>query len=97
MCPIWNGATENTMSITEIEVKRCRNQCLIIGKVKKILQYDRDGNFVREYPSMHEAARQLGKESVHGEQNISICARGKTEKAYGYVWKFADNNDVNTI
>lgn len=64
---------------------------------KKVLQYDRNGNFVREYPSIHEAARQLGKESVHGEQNISICARGKTGKAYGYIWKFIDNNNVDTI
>jgi hypothetical protein len=59
---------------------------------KRVLQYDKNGNFVEEYPSLHEAARQLGKESVHGEQNISMCARGKTETAYGYVWKFADND-----
>lgn len=59
---------------------------------KRVLQYDKNGNFIEEYPSLHEAARQLGKESVHGEQNISACARGKTETAYSYVWKFADDN-----
>lgn len=41
----------------------------------------------------HEAARQLGKASVHGEQNILICARGITKTAYGYIWKFADEVD----
>ena len=57
---------------------------------KKVLQYDKNGNFIKEYPSAHEAARQLDKTSVHGEQNILSCARGKTKTAYGYVWKFAN-------
>lgn len=58
---------------------------------KRVLQYDKNGNFIKEYPSLYEAARQLGKDSTHGEQNISMCARGKTKTAYGYVWKFADD------
>ena len=57
---------------------------------KKVLQYDKNGNFIKEYPSAHEAARQLDKTSVHGEQNILSCARGTTKTAYGYVWKFAN-------
>lgn len=60
---------------------------------KRILQYDKNGNFIKEYPSAHEAARQLGKISVHGYQNILTCAWGKTKTAYGYIWRFADELD----
>ena len=77
--------------------KKASQSMLNNNQSKIVLQYDKKGNFIKEYPSLHEAARQLGKESVHGEQNISICARGKTETAYGYIWKFSNNNDTNTI
>ena len=77
--------------------KKASQSMLNNSQSKRILQYDKNGNFVKEYPSAHEAARQIGKALVHGNQNISMCARGKTETAYGYVWRFADNDDVNTI
>ena len=58
---------------------------------KRVSQYDKNGNFIKEYPSLHEAARQLGKAPVNGDQNISMCARGKTKTAYGYIWKFVNS------
>ena len=54
---------------------------------KPILQYDLDGNFVREWPS----ATDVGKE-VKG--NICNCLKGKLPTAYGYKWKYKD--DINT-
>jgi hypothetical protein len=64
---------------------------------KRILQYDKNGNFINEYPSAHEAARQLGKISVHGYQNILMCAWDKTKTAYGYIWKFADEKKLEEL
>ena len=46
---------------------------------KPILQFDLDGNFVREWPS----ATDVGKE-VKG--NICNCLKGKQKTAYGYLW-----------
>lgn len=50
---------------------------------KPILQFDLDGNFVREWPS----ATDVGKE-VKG--NICNCLKGKQKSAYGYKWKYKE-------
>lgn len=52
---------------------------------KKVLQYTLDGEFVREYPSIIEAARDLGCTP----QNINKCLRGKGKSAYGHTWQYA--------
>ena len=51
---------------------------------KPIIQYDLGGNFIQEYPSMHEAARCLGLK----QGGISMCCRGIAKTAYGFVWKY---------
>lgn len=54
------------------------------GTSKRIEQYDLEGNLIRTYKSLSEAARDNG----YTIQNISYCINGKTKTAYGYVWKF---------
>ena len=51
---------------------------------KPILQYDLDGNFIREWGS----ATDVGKE-VNG--NIVNCLKGRYKTAYGYIWKYKEN------
>lgn len=46
---------------------------------KPILQFDLDGNFIREW----ECAADVGSEVNKG---INNCLRGKTKSAYGYRW-----------
>ena len=53
---------------------------------KKIVQYDKRGNFIKEYPSAMEAARQIGGENYM--PNISRCANGKRKTANGYIWEW---------
>lgn len=53
---------------------------------KPILQFDLDGNFIREW----NCATDVGKEA---SRNISSCLRGKTKTAYGYVWKYKNEED----
>ena len=48
---------------------------------KPILQYDLDGNFIREW----ECAADVGKEV---RSNIVTCLKGRLKSAYGYVWKY---------
>ena len=51
---------------------------------KAVLQYDKSGNLVREWPSVSEVERQTGFAQPH----ISNCCREKYKSAYGYVWCF---------
>lgn len=56
-------------------------------KSKKVLQYDKNNNFIKEWECVAEVERTLNiKESV-----ISLCCRGiKYHKtAGGYIWKYA--------
>lgn len=46
-------------------------------------QYTKDWEFVAEYPSMQEAARQTG----YSQGFISLACNGKKELAYGHRWK----------
>ena len=48
---------------------------------KPILQYDLDGNFIREWPSATDVGNEVKTNIVH-------CLKGKQKTAYGYVWKY---------
>lgn len=50
-----------------------------------ILQYTKDGIFVKEWPSATAFGEYLGK-NVCG--NIINCIKGKMPSAYGYKWKY---------
>lgn len=54
---------------------------------KPVVQYDRQLNFVQEYPSAREAQRQTGIPNG----NIGKCCRNKTASAGGYIWKYKQN------
>ena len=52
---------------------------------KKIMQFTKSDEFIREWPSAIEASRQL----VISQGNICSCCNGKYKSAGGYVWKYA--------
>ena len=52
-------------------------------KSKQVLQYDLDGNFIKEYPSSKEAERNGFKHS-----SINLCCKGKRNTAGGYKWQY---------
>ena len=51
-----------------------------------ILQFTKSGEFVKEWPSAHEAGRQLGI----SQGNICNCLKGRYKHAGGYVWRYKD-------
>ena len=53
-------------------------------KEKPVLQYDMQNNFIAEYKSATEAARQFG----YSQGNISSCCLGKYNYAYGSIWRY---------
>jgi len=54
---------------------------------KPVGQYTTNGKFVKVWQSTREVQRQLGFSHV----NIGRVARGKQKTAYGYVWKYIDD------
>ena len=51
---------------------------------KPILQYDKDGNFIKEFPSLKQALKEVGG-------NISGCLKGTIKYASKSIWKYKNN------
>ena len=60
------------------------NEKVSNSRKKPILQYDLDGNFIREW----ECAADVGKEV---QANIVNCLKGRTKTAYGFIWKYKED------
>lgn len=51
---------------------------------KPILQYTLEGKFVREWPSMREAARAL---NISSPRDLKRCCIGERKSRAGFIWK----------
>ena len=51
---------------------------------KLVLQFSKDGEFIAEYSSIHEAERQTGC----NQGNICQCCKGNRKSAGGFIWKY---------
>lgn len=58
----------------------------LINNGKKVIQYDLQGNFIKEWGSTMEVEREL----KINNSSISKCCLGKRNKAGGYIWNFKD-------
>lgn len=56
-----------------------------------INQYDKNGKYLRTFPSLSEAYKAVCPESTSrgGISHISDVCKGKRKTAYGYIWKFS--------
>ena len=54
---------------------------------KPILQYDIEGNFLKEFESINEAARKLNIRN----DGISVCLREKQKTSAGFIWKYKED------
>lgn len=55
---------------------------------KPVVQYDLDGNVVKNWVSAAEAARVLGLYNT----NITACCKGRSNMAGGFRWKYKGEN-----
>lgn len=79
----WNTPQENTRHA----IKNNRRKLATI----KINQYDIQGNFIRQWNSMMEAAKQYNTT----KQNIWLCCNKNNRKiAVGYKWEYVDDNSL---
>ena len=55
---------------------------------KRVIMLDLDGNYIREFYTLIEAARHLGKSC---SAKIVDCCKGKRKTAYGFKWMYKVN------
>lgn len=58
---------------------------------KAILMYDKEGNFIRRFDCIGDAYEYFGKNRYCS--NITLCLRGKNKIAYGFIFKYEDEED----
>lgn len=61
------------------------------SSAKPILMYDREGNFIRRFDCISDANEYFGKD--RGCSSITCCLRGKNKTAYGYIFRYAEENN----
>lgn len=61
----------------------------LLKRSRAVLQYDLQGNFIAEYPSLREAGRQNNIPS----NNIPAVCKGRKKSLGGFIWryKYPDN------
>lgn len=59
------------------------------GNSKKVNQYDKELNFIKQWGSMAEAEKKLNIKRA--SVNISACCKNKLKSAYGYVWRYSND------
>lgn len=57
-------------------------------------QYTLDGQFIRRFGSIVEAANSLG---LYNGSHISDVCRGKRKQCKGYIWKYTTDVDVHFV
>ena len=83
----WVTHEENMANpITKIHAKASKPKERPWNK-KPILQYTKDGEFIKEWPSATDFGKTINKD-VCG--NIIACIKGKQPTAYGYKWKYKE-------
>ena len=92
--PFVNHKDENKKNNREDNLEFCTQQYNNIygtrieraskSKSKPVLQYDKNGIFINEYPSIKDAERHTG---IYKENICSVC-KGKLKTAGGYVWRY---------
>ena len=85
--------TLNCSVFSVYNILKANNIPIICGGVvtknktsKKILQYDKSGNFIKEYSSAKEAELAMGNTQRH----IVDVANGRRKSAYGYIWRWKE-------
>lgn len=63
-----------------------------INKMSKpVLQYDLEGNFIKEWSNGKQAANLL---NIKSYGDISACCLNKQKSAHNFIWKYKENNNI---
>lgn len=56
---------------------------------KRVNQYDLKGNLIKQWRCIRDINRELNYAST----NISRCCKRNLRTAYGYIWRYAEENE----
>lgn len=77
----WCSFSHNNKEAHKLKLNR--------GTAKTTLQFDKQGNFIKEWFSTRQAEKQLN--IANG--NVSACCIGNKKSAGGYIWKYKEENN----
>mgnify|MGYP002679946246 CR=1 FL=1 len=77
---------------TKKKIRETRKKGKDNPNAKSILMYDKEGNFIRRFECARDTNEYFGKKSAY--ENVSACLTGRTKTAYGYVFKYADEDII---
>ena len=87
------------MTRTENNQHRCNGLVIKSNKNKQIYRLDKNnGNILEKYNSIEDAGKwalenKLTKTIHNGRNSIGNCLSGLSNSAYGFEWKYVENND----
>jgi len=58
-----------------------------LKKVKKVLQYDKNGKFLTDWDCLSQVKDLTGR-GYYQIKNINKALRGEQKSAYGFIWKY---------
>ena len=68
------------------EANKNRRKTLLNRRGKKIIQFDKNGNEIKIFPSLMQVVRELGL----SKSDLSQCCNGKRKTTGGYRWKYIE-------
>jgi len=71
------------------EVIEKTKKSISLAKSSPIMQYDIDGNLLKEWPSIKEAYK-------YHKGDISACCQGKQRTAAGFIWRYKNKPTTDT-
>lgn len=74
------------------QTKEKVRQSIIKKQGRAVLQFDKLGNFIREWPAGAVAARELDIDKA----NLNACCKGKKKSCGGYIWKYVSEEPIET-
>ena len=87
ICNVCNGKGKTAGGyIWRYKINPLKSNESIKGKNRQVLQFDKQGNFIKEYESITQAS----KETNTGLGNIQQVCAGKRKTANNYVWKYKE-------
>ena len=65
----------------------------LFGNIRKVYQYDLDGNFIKEFESITQAEKET---SILGV-NITACCKGRVRQSGGYQWRYYKQDNIDKV
>ena len=85
------GETSSGYNLTKEHIERIKEYGMYESTCRKpVLQYDLDGNFIKEWISASSCKREGG----YNQGVVSACCRGERRRYKNYQWKYKDGDEI---